>query len=71
MKLRSVFDPISNKLFIGCGEGVVTVFDDDSMEQLYNSQISNIGFSINTMIDFSEENILCGGRDVFTMDTKR
>ena len=66
MKLRSVFfDPISNKLFIGCGEGVVTVFDDDSMEQLYNSQISNIGFSINTMIDFSEENILCGGRDAY------
>ncbi len=64
MKLRSVFfDANTNKLFIGCGEGVVTVFDDDSMEQLYNNQISKIGFSINTMMDLSDEHILCGGRD--------
>jgi WD40 repeat protein len=64
MKLRSVFfDESSNKLFIGCGEGVVTVFDDDSMDLLYSNQISNNGFSINTMIDFSDEQILCGGRD--------
>ena len=64
MKLRSVlFDESTNKLFIGCGEGVVTVFDDDSMELLYSNQISNNGFSINTMIDFSDEQILCGGRD--------
>jgi WD40 repeat protein len=64
MKLRSVFfDESSNKLFVGCGEGVITVFDDDSMELLYSNQISNNGFSINTMIDFSDEQILCGGRD--------
>jgi WD40 repeat protein len=64
MKLRSVFfDESSNKLFIGCGEGAVTVFDDDSMDLLYSNQISNNGFSINTMIDFSDEQILCGGRD--------
>lgn len=64
MKLRSVFfDEPSNKLFVGCGEGVVTVFDDDSMEQLYNNQISKIGFSINTIMDLSDEHVLCGGRD--------
>ncbi len=64
MKLRSVlFDESTNNLFIGCGEGVVTVFDDDTMELLNSSQLSNQGFSINTMIDFSEEHILCGGRD--------
>jgi hypothetical protein len=64
MKLRSVyFDVTSNKLFVGCGEGVVNVFDDDTMELLYSSQLSNQGFSINTMIDFSEEHVLCGGRD--------
>ena len=64
MKLRSVFfDANTNKLFIGCGEGVVTVFDDDSMEQLYNNQISKIGFSINTLMDLSDEHVLCGGRD--------
>ena len=64
MKLRSVFfDANTNKLFIGCGEGVVTVFDDDRMEKLYNNQISKIGFSINTMMDLSDEHVLCGGRD--------
>ena len=64
MKLRSVFfDEELNKTFVGCGEGMFYVFDDDTMELLSSDQISKQGFSINAIVNFTDEIIICGGRD--------
>jgi hypothetical protein len=64
MKLRSVFfDEELNKTFVGCGEGMFYVFDDDTMEVTYSNQLSKQGFSINAIINYTDEILLCGGRD--------
>jgi len=64
MKLRSIFfDKELNKTFVGCGEGMFYVFDDDTMETTYSNQLSKQGFSINVITNYSDEVILCGGRD--------
>jgi WD40 repeat protein len=64
MKLRSVFfDEELNKTFVGCGEGMFYVFDDDTMEVTYSNQLSKQGFSVNAIINYTDEILLCGGRD--------
>lgn len=64
MKLRSIFfDEELNKTFVGCGEGMFYVFDDDTMEATYSNQLSKQGFSINVITNYTDEVILCGGRD--------
>ena len=64
MKLRSVFfDKELNKTFVGCGEGMFYVFDDDTMEMTYSNQLSKQGFSVNAIINYTDEILLCGGRD--------
>jgi hypothetical protein len=64
MKLRSVFfDEELNKTFVGCGEGMFYVFDDDTMEMTYSNQLSKQGFSVNAIINYTDEILLCGGRD--------
>ena len=64
MKLRSVFfDEELNRTFVGCGEGMFYVFDDDTMEVTYSNQLSKQGFSVNAIINYTDEILLCGGRD--------
>jgi WD40 repeat protein len=64
MKLRSVFfDEELNKTFVGCGEGMFYVFDDDTMEVTYSNQLSKQGFSVNAIINYTDDVLLCGGRD--------
>jgi WD40 repeat protein len=64
MKLRSVFfDEELNKIFVGCGEGMFYVFDDDTMEVIYSNQLSKQGFSVNAIIHYTGDVLLCGGRD--------
>jgi len=64
MKLRSVFfDEELNKIFVGCGEGMFYVFDDDTMEVNYCNQLSKQGFSVNAIIHYTDDILLCGGRD--------
>ncbi|MFN5346384.1 MAG: WD40 repeat domain-containing protein [Bacteroidota bacterium] len=64
MKLRSVFfDEELNKIFVGCGEGMFYVFDDDTMEVIYSNQLSKQGFSVNAIIHYTDDVLLCGGRD--------
>ena len=64
MKLRSVFfDEALNRTYVGCGEGRLYVFDDDTMEMVYTNQLSKEGFSINAITNYTDEVIICGGRD--------
>ena len=64
MKLRSVFfDEELNKTFVGCCEGMFYVFDDDTMEVTFSNQLSKQGFSVNAIINYTDDILLCGGRD--------
>lgn len=64
MKVRSVFfDETLNRTYVGCGEGILYVFDDNTMELIYTNQLSKQGFSINEITNYTDEIILCGGRD--------
>ncbi|MFM7016809.1 MAG: WD40 repeat domain-containing protein [Bacteroidota bacterium] len=64
MKLRSlVFDGKANCLYVGCGEGKIHQLEDETLETIHSHQIAAQGFSINALVDYSDELLICGGRD--------